>query len=202
MIYEVALAIKPETNEENLSKIKEIVNATVATVSGEILVNDDWGVKNFAQPLDNKYSRGRYLYFMYKADTTINSELERRFRINEDIIRFITVRLGPDEEQETILKNYNNPNNQTVMGDKDEDMEKDRRTFSKKRSCWFSANKTEPDWKNPRTYSWLVNEFGKISPARVTGLRPYYQRMATSAIKRGRCMGLISFLSNRTAYRD
>jgi ribosomal protein S18 len=71
--------------------------------------------------------------------------------------------------------------------------------FSKRKSCYFSAKKTQPDWKDPSTYSWLVNEFGKISPARVTGLRPKYQRMATSAIKRGRCMGLISYMSNNVA---
>jgi len=202
MIYEIALAIKSETSEENLNKIKEIVNSTLATVSGEILINEDWGVKTFAQALDNKFTRGRYFYFMYKSDTTINSELERRFRINEDIIRYLTVRLGTDADQENLVKAHNSPNNPAQFGDRDEDPEKDRRSFAKKRSCWFSANKVEPDWKNPRTYSWLVNEFGKISPARVTGLRPYYQRKATSAIKRGRCMGLISFLSNRTAYRD
>lgn len=201
MIYEIALVVKPETTEDVLAKVKEIVTGTLATVSGELLIHDDWGIKQFAQTLASKYTRGRYVYFMYKSDTTINSELERRFRINEDIIRFITVRLGPDEEQDNIVKAYNNPNQISASGERDED-EKDRRTFSKKRSCWFSANKTEPDWKNPRTYSWLVNEFGKISPARVSGLRPYYQRMATSAIKRGRCMGLISCLSNRTAYRD
>ena len=71
--------------------------------------------------------------------------------------------------------------------------------FSKRKSCWFSEKKTTPDWKDPSSYAWLVNEFGKISPARVTGLRPKYQRMATSAIKRGRCMGLISYMSNHVA---
>jgi len=59
-------------------------------------------------------------------------------------------------------------------------------------------NKTNPD-ASISSYSWLVNEFGKISPARVTGLRPKFQRMSTTAIKRGRCMGLISYMSSETA---
>lgn len=79
------------------------------------------------------------------------------------------------------------------------DVDKDRKMFAKKKSDWFIAKKTSPDWKDPSTYSWLVNEFGKISPARVTGLTPKNHRLAVAAIKRGRAMGLISYLSSHTA---
>ena len=79
------------------------------------------------------------------------------------------------------------------------DVDKDRKMFAKKKSDWFIAKKTTPDWKDPSTYSWLVNEFGKISPARVTGLTPRNHRLAVAAIKRGRAMGLISYLSSHTA---
>lgn len=79
------------------------------------------------------------------------------------------------------------------------DVDKDRKMFAKKRSDWFLAKKTSPDWKDPSTYAWLVNEFGKISPARVTGLTPKNHRLAVAAIKRGRQMGLISYLSNHVA---
>ncbi len=84
-------------------------------------------------------------------------------------------------------------------GDNNNDFERDRRMFSKRRNCWFCAKKTEPDWKDPQSYSWLVSEFGKISARRVTGLCAYHQRESTKSIKRGRHMGLISYLSNQTA---
>lgn len=79
------------------------------------------------------------------------------------------------------------------------DIDKDRKMFSKKRSCWFCAKKTEPDWKHTSTYTWLVNEFGKISPARVSGLCAGHQRSSKRAIKQGRNIGLLSYLSNRVA---
>lgn len=79
------------------------------------------------------------------------------------------------------------------------DIDKDRKMFSKKRSCWFCAKKTEPDWKNTSTYTWLVNEFGKISPGRITGLCARHQRSSNTAIKQGRNIGLLSYLSNRVA---
>jgi small subunit ribosomal protein S6 len=71
-------------------------------------------------------------------------------------------------EQERLLKAYKNPNNTNTEAGRD--LDKDRKMFSRRKSCWFSAKKTSPDWKDPSSYAWLVNEFGKISPARVTGL--------------------------------
>lgn len=76
------------------------------------------------------------------------------------------------------------------------DMDKDRKMFSRKKTCWFCAKKTEPDWKDPHSYAWLVNEFGKISPSRISGLCSSHQRHATTAIKRGRNMCLIGHITN------
>lgn len=196
MIYETAIVVRPETGEESLAKIKSIISEVVTNAGGEILVNDDWGVKRFAQATAKGEQRGHYLYSLYKASGAVNTELERRYKISEDIMKFIVVKLGEERDQDKIVKGYKNPNHKVTEA---EDEEGGLKKFSKGRSCYFSDNKIEPDWKHPETYSWIVNEFGKISPARVTGLRPKYQRMATAAIKRGRNLGLISHLSNRIA---
>ena len=79
--------------------------------------------------------------------------------------------------------------------DKDQD-EKDKKVFSRRRTCWYCAKKTRPDWKKADSFLWLVNEFGKISPARVSGLCCAHQRKATAAIKRSRFIGLIGAMSN------
>ncbi|MBG60802.1 MAG: hypothetical protein CME67_03795 [Halobacteriovoraceae bacterium] len=198
MIYETAYALRPEANEEAIQKVASIVKEVVEENKGEILLEDHWGVKTYAQPTSKGHTKGNYFYVMYKTDSQTNKEIERRFNINEEVEKFIFVRLGEDSDQESIVKAYSNPNH----GSKDEagrDAEKEKKMFQKRKSCYFSAKKTQPDWKDPSSYAWLVNEFGKISPARVTGLRPKFQRMATTAIKRGRCMGLISYMSNQTA---
>lgn len=202
MIYEIAMMVRPETNEESLKTIKNIVTENVEAVKGATLVTEDWGILKLAEPTKRGgHQRAKFLYFMYRSNGSTNAEIIRKLGIDENIIRHLIVSLGLDAEETEILKAYQNPLTQQVDAMMDEEMEKDRRMSSKRRSCWFSANKTNPDWKSPRTYSWLVNEFGKISPARVTGLRPHYQRKANDAIKRGRFMGLLSNLSNQTAYK-
>lgn len=82
-----------------------------------------------------------------------------------------------------------------------EDMDggdKDRKVFARKRSCWFCEKKTDPDWKNPASYNWLVSEFGKISAGRISGICAGHQRSANRAIKRARSLGLISYVSGYT----
>ena len=196
MIYESAFVLRQNATEDAIKKMTDLVASTIKDFDGEVLVNDNWGVKQFAQPTEKGETRGNYFYIMYKANNTCNTELERRFRISEDTLKFIFIKLGTDLEQEAIVKAHKNP---TLSTESQGDIEKEKKMFAKRKSCYFSAKKTAPDWKDPSSYSWLVNEFGKISPARVTGLRPKFQRSSTTAIKRGRCMGLISYMSNHVA---
>ncbi len=206
MIYETAFVVRPDASEEAIASIKTGLTESFKSFGAEILVNDSWGVKTFAQPTESGLKKGAYHYFMYKGAGDLNAEIERRYRINENLVRFIIVKLGEDKHQEEIVKGYSNPNNAKVdQAEMDEEggfgggEDKDKKMHSKRKSCWFSAKKTSPDWKDPKSYAWLVNEFGKISPARITGLTPTFQRRANESIKRGRNMLLISYQSNETA---
>lgn len=205
MIYETAFVVRPDASEEIVNTIKTSLTETFKEFGAEVLVTDSWGVKTFAQQTESGLKKGAYHYFMYKGAGNLNAEIERKFRINENMVRHLIIKLGNDKDQADIVKDYKNPNHTTVSADMDDEGgygssdDKDKKMHSKRKSCYFSATKTAPDWKNPKSYSWLVNEFGKISPARITGLTPTFQRRANEAIKRGRNMLLISYQSNETA---
>lgn len=204
MIYETAFVVRPDASEEAVNSVKTAFTDSLKQFGGEVLVTDSWGVKTFAQPAESGLKKGAYHYFMYKGAGELNAEIERKFRINENLVRYIVVKLGDDAKQADIVKAYKNPNHSQVQGEVDEDggfggEDKDKKMHSKRKSCYFSATKTAPDWKDPKSYAWLCNEFGKISPARVTGLTPTFQRRANESIKRGRNMLLISYQSNETA---
>ena len=205
MIYETAFVVRPDASEEAVASIKNSLAEIFKEFGAEVLVTDAWGVKTFAQPAESGLKKGAYHYFMYKGGGKLNAEIERRFLINENLVRHMIIKLGEDKHQDAIVKNYTNPNHTQAATDMDDDGgfgggdDKDKKMHSKRKSCYFSATKTAPDWKSPKSYSWLVNEFGKISPARVTGLTPTFQRRANEAIKRGRNMLLISYQSNEIA---
>ena len=191
--------MKRRMSEDAVKSTKEAFAEAITSAGGECLVDDNWGVKTFAQPTEEGLRKGNFQYVLYRAPGTINKEVERRLNLNESVVKFLIIKLGDDSKQESLVKAYKNPNHSNVEGGEDGLSDKDKKMHAKRKSCWFSAKKTAPDWKDPKTYSWLVNEFGKISPARMTGLTPKFQRRACDAIKRGRMMGLISYMSNDIA---
>ena len=214
MIYELSVVTKPELGAEAHAQIAEIVKDTLKGFEGELLIADDWGRLSLAQPYSNGAKHGHFHYFMYQSNTQANTELARRFGINEGVLRSMIFNLGDEAEKETLVKNFKTPLSKQYRGsvldnnknedDEEggfEDMEDDRRKFAKRKSCWFTAKKIKADWKDPQTWNWLVSEFGKISPARVSGISKKHQRFANAAIKHARNLGIASYLSNRTADR-
>jgi len=66
--------------------------------------------------------------------------------------------------------------------------------FRRPRYCRFTAeNVKEIDYKDLDTLKEYMTETGKITPARVTGVKAKYQRQLTTAIKRARFLSLIPY---------
>jgi small subunit ribosomal protein S18 len=66
--------------------------------------------------------------------------------------------------------------------------------FKRKRICRFTvANVVEIDYKDVDVLRDFIGENGKITPARLTGTRAFYQRQLTTAIKRARFLALVPY---------
>jgi small subunit ribosomal protein S18 len=66
--------------------------------------------------------------------------------------------------------------------------------FKRKKFCRFTAEKVEQiDYKDVDTLRDFIGENGKITPARLTGTRAFYQRQLTTAIKRARFLALLPY---------
>ena len=66
--------------------------------------------------------------------------------------------------------------------------------FKRKRFCRFTvANVVEIDYKDVDVLRDFIGETGKITPARLTGIRAFYQRQLTVAIKRARFLALVPY---------
>ena len=206
MIYELSLVAKADLGEDALASLKQIVTETAKSFEGEIVVEDDWGRLILAQPTRKGVGSGHFLYFLFSANNRCNTELARRFRINEDILRHLLVARGGDSEREALVKAYKTPFSKNYHGSATKIEGKDGeepnpRKFARRRTCYFRANNICADWKDPDTYTWLINEFGKISPGRVSGVSTKHQRFVTAAIKRARQIGIVGHMSNHVAYK-
>lgn len=204
MIYELAILAKDSIGDQGAKALEKLVRETIAEYKGETLMFDDWGTKVLAQSTLKGASRGHYLFFMYRSSTELNAELTRKLGIQETTIRNLIVKLADDRKGAELLKKYKTPFSKTHRGSAIDILEEEGegmggRRFARRRSCWYEANKIIADWKDPGTYAWLVNEFGKISPGRVSGVSRKHQLKANAAIKRARNLCLVSHVSNAVA---
>ncbi|BEP30413.1 30S ribosomal protein S6 [Helicovermis profundi] len=89
--YETIFVLKPNLEEEKrnemIEKFKSIISA-----SGEVLKVDEWGTRKLAYEIQ-KLKEGYYVLVNFKASTDLPKELERNFKISEEVIRYLVVNL-------------------------------------------------------------------------------------------------------------
>ena len=202
MIYELCYLVNSDATEAELAKVSQVISSSIKDFSGEIVLEDNWGVKTLAQPTSSGKTRANFQYLIFKTENAdLNKEILRRLKISDHVMKYGVFGLGEDSQAGEILKKFKSPFSKKYNGSitdvEDEDGEGNKR-FSRGKDCWFTARQLKSDWKDPQTYSWLVNEFGKILPARVSGVSRKHQRYVTTAIKRARNLGVLSHISNKT----
>lgn len=95
--YETLFVIKPTLTEEEIAAQITKVKDVLAKEGAEIVGTDDMGMRKLAYPVQ-KNDRGYYTVLFYKAEGSVISELERNLKINEDVIKFLTVKYSNIKE--------------------------------------------------------------------------------------------------------
>jgi small subunit ribosomal protein S6 len=94
--YETILITDPELPDEDVAGLMGNFSSTITDREGEVLKTEDWGKKKLAYAVQ-KRREGRYMRLEYTcADATLPHELERRLRMSEPVIKFLTVRIDND----------------------------------------------------------------------------------------------------------
>ncbi len=100
-VYEVMFIVRPDVTEEDLDKLVSTLQ-NHATSAGAVVKNaEKMGKRRLAYDV-KKFQEGQYVLFTLNADGKAIHELERRLRVTEQVIKFITVRT--DEEQQRLEK--------------------------------------------------------------------------------------------------
>lgn len=99
--YEIMYIVAPETLEDDLNKLNEAIAATLTGQGATIVNTDNMGRRKLAYPI-NKKTEGHYVLLEVEGTGKEILELERRMRVQDAIVRFITVRV--DEDRKTADK--------------------------------------------------------------------------------------------------
>ncbi len=98
--YETIFVTHPDLTEEDHSALLEKFRSLSASRNGDILKIDDWGIKKLGYEI-RKNSRGHYFLMDYLAAPDLVRELERNLRLNERVLKFLTVKVDDQVTPET-----------------------------------------------------------------------------------------------------
>jgi small subunit ribosomal protein S6 len=99
--YEVMFIVRPDMADEDLDKLIAGLEQTVTNGGGNLRSTEKLGRRKLAY-LVRKFAEGNYILLTVDADGALVAELERRLRVSEPVIKFITVRM--DEEEKRLNK--------------------------------------------------------------------------------------------------
>ena len=91
-IYEEMFIIRPDATDEEINPIVEQLRTTVTNAGGTIDKEERWGVRKLAYRVQ-KRNEGFYVLVQFTADPQTVKEVERRLRVNDAVLKFITVRI-------------------------------------------------------------------------------------------------------------
>lgn len=95
--YETLFVIKATLTEQEIAAQITKIKDVLAKEGGELVATNDMGMKKLAYPVE-KQLRGYYTVLYYKVNGASITEIERNLKINEDIIKFLTIKYGTKKE--------------------------------------------------------------------------------------------------------
>jgi small subunit ribosomal protein S6 len=97
--YEAVVILHPDMGEDDVRNFTERYTQLVKTSGGEIIKIEDWGLKRLAY-LVKKKEKGRYILFDFVGNPALSHEMERLFKISEDVLKYLSVKLDHDVDLE------------------------------------------------------------------------------------------------------
>jgi small subunit ribosomal protein S6 len=97
--YEAVVILHPDMGEDDVRNFTERYTQLVKTSGGEIIKIEDWGLKRLAY-LVQKKEKGRYILFDFVGNPALISEMERQFKISEDVMKYLSVKIDHDVDLE------------------------------------------------------------------------------------------------------
>ncbi len=99
--YELMFIVRPDMTEEDLDKLISTLQSVVPTSGGTVLQVEKMGKRRLAYTV-RRFHDGIYVLMVIEGGGPVIHELERRLRVTEPVIKFLTVRI--DEEQKRLDK--------------------------------------------------------------------------------------------------
>jgi small subunit ribosomal protein S6 len=99
--YELMFIVRPDMTDEDLDKLISTLQSVVPASGGAVQKVEKMGKRRLAYTV-RRFNDGIYVLMVVEGGGAVIHELERRLRVTEPVIKFLTVRV--DEEQKRLAK--------------------------------------------------------------------------------------------------
>ena len=128
--YETTYIVRPGLSEDQIAAIIERTNAIITDAGGSIIFFDRWGMRKLAYEI-KKETQGLYLYMDYAAPGHIITEIERIFKIDDNLLRYLTIQLSNSIDEATIEAERNRLEETPISAPESEEDEESSASESK-----------------------------------------------------------------------
>ena len=101
-MYEHVFLARQDLSQSQVDSLAQEATRIVEENEGKVVLTETWGLRTLAYKVQ-KNRKAHYVMLRLDAPTTVIAELERQTRINEDIIRFLTIRVDEHEEGPSVM---------------------------------------------------------------------------------------------------
>ena len=106
-LYEHVFIARQDISSQQVEGLTDMITAVLEENGGKITKQEYWGIKSLAYRV-KKNRKGHYSLLNIDAEHSAIAEMERRISLNDDIIRFMTLRVDEHETEESVqLRNKN-----------------------------------------------------------------------------------------------
>ena len=99
--YETIFILRPNVGEDEINRVVESTSKIIVDEKGTIIEMDKWGMKKLAY-LIKKESLGYYVYCDYAGTPAAVAEIERKFRIDDTVLKYMTIKTAVSITEEDI----------------------------------------------------------------------------------------------------
>lgn len=103
--YETVFIARQDLSPTQVDALIDGYKKIMDEYKGKITKTEYWGLKKFAYPI-NKNSRGHYALLNIQAPAEAIQEMERQMRLNEDVVRYMSIKVEGLDENPSVMMKY------------------------------------------------------------------------------------------------
>ena len=116
-LYEHVFIARQDLAQAQVDALAEAATGIIENNGGKVVKTETWGLRSLAYRIA-KNRKGHYVMLDFEAPTPVVAELERQTQINEDVIRYMTIRVDEHEAGPSAMMRRNERSERGDRGDR------------------------------------------------------------------------------------